>query len=199
MICFLYGLHVISINRTLPINNNIPIIIYRWITPYSLILHPLFFLSFFSLLSPLLLLFHNMLSARCSNQLKTSGSCFSLTTVLYVSQFRLLLIISQFIILPYILSLVIRIVWLYQFSSPSYYLFLLWRWLLLILLFWWLLLLILLFYVIVLNTRNVAKFGFLTLDITRKNSLYRTLNVEIHLDAMDIGIPFNKELKHLSN
>jgi len=25
------------------------------------------------------------------------------------------------------------------------------------------------------------------------------LNVEIHLDAMDIGIPLKKEIKHLSN
>jgi len=38
-----------------------------------------------------------------------------------------------------------------------------------------------------------------TLDITRKNSLYWILNVEIHLDVMDIGIPLNKEIKHLSN
>jgi len=53
--------------------------------------------------------------------------------------------------------------------------------------------------VLVLNTRNIAKFGFVTLDITRKNSLYWILNVEIYLDAMDIGIPLNKEIKHLSN
>jgi len=53
--------------------------------------------------------------------------------------------------------------------------------------------------VLVLNTRNVAKIGFVTLDITRKNSLYWILNVEIYLDAMDIGIPLNKEIKHLSN
>jgi len=53
--------------------------------------------------------------------------------------------------------------------------------------------------VLVLNTRNVAKFGFVTLDITRKNSLYWILNVEIYLDAMDIGIPLNIEIKHLSN
>jgi len=51
--------------------------------------------------------------------------------------------------------------------------------------------------VLVLNTRNVAKFGFVTLD--RKNSLYWILTVEIYLDAMDIGIPLNKEIKHLSN
>jgi len=44
-----------------------------------------------------------------------------------------------------------------------------------------------------------AKFGFVTLDITRKNSLYWILNVKIYLDAMDIGIPLNKEIKHLSN
>ena len=35
----------------------------------------------------------------------------------------------------------------------------------------------------------------MTLDITRKNSLYWILNVEIHLDVMDIGIPLNKEIK----
>jgi len=38
-----------------------------------------------------------------------------------------------------------------------------------------------------------------TLDITRKISFYWILNVEIHLDAMDIEIPLNKEIKHLSN
>jgi len=53
--------------------------------------------------------------------------------------------------------------------------------------------------VLVLNTQNVAKFGFVTLDITRKNSLYWILNVEIYLDAMDIEIPFNKEIKHPIN
>jgi len=53
--------------------------------------------------------------------------------------------------------------------------------------------------VLVLNTRNIAKFGFVTLDIIRKTFLYWILNVEIHVDAMDIGIPLNKELKHLSN
>ena len=45
----------------------------------------------------------------------------------------------------------------------------------------------------------LPKFGFVTLDITRKNSLYWILNVEIYLDAMDIGIPLNIEIKHLSN
>jgi len=51
----------------------------------------------------------------------------------------------------------------------------------------------------VLNTRNVAKFRFVTLDIARKNSLYWILNFEIHLDAMDNWIPLNQEIKHLSN
>jgi len=162
-------------------------------SPFSIVFSLLFYLLFALLFT----LFHNTLSARSSNQLRTSEICFSLTTVLCMSQSRLFLIFSQFIILPYILPLVIRIVWLYQFSSPSYYLFLLWRWLLLLILLFWLLLL--LFYVLVLNTRNVAKFGFVTFDIARKNSLYCILNVEIHLDAMDIGIPLNKEIKHLSN
>jgi len=45
----------------------------------------------------------------------------------------------------------------------------------------------------------MAKFGFVTPDIIRKNCLYWILNVEIHLDAMDIRIPLNKEIKHLSN
>jgi len=58
---------------------------------------------------------------------------------------------------------------------------------------------IIIIYMLVLNTRNVAKFGFVTLNTTRKNSLYWILNVEIHLDAMDIGISLNKEIKHLSN
>jgi len=40
--------------------------------------------------------------------------------------------------------------------------------------------------VLVLNTTNVAKFEFVTLDITRKNYLYWILNVEIHLDAMGL-------------
>jgi len=47
--------------------------------------------------------------------------------------------------------------------------------------------------------QNVAKFEFVTLDITRKNSLYWILNIEIHLDAMDIEISLNKEIKHLNN
>jgi len=47
--------------------------------------------------------------------------------------------------------------------------------------------------------RNISKFRFVTLDITRKISFYWILNVEIHLDAMDIEIPLNKEIKHLSN
>jgi len=38
-----------------------------------------------------------------------------------------------------------------------------------------------------------------TLDITRNNFLYWILNVKIHLDVMDIEIPLNKEIKHLSN
>jgi len=48
--------------------------------------------------------------------------------------------------------------------------------------------------VLLLNTRNVANFGFVTLDIARKNSLYWILNVEIHLDAMDNWIPLNKKI-----
>ena len=75
----------------------------------------LFFFYFFSLL---LALFYNTLSTRCSNQnqLRTSGSFFSLTIVLCMSQIKLFLILSSFTILPYILILVIRIVWLYQCS-----------------------------------------------------------------------------------
>jgi len=53
--------------------------------------------------------------------------------------------------------------------------------------------------VLVVNTPNVAKFKFVTLDITRKNYLYSILNFEIHLDAMDLGIPLKKKIKHLSN
>jgi len=70
------------------------------------------------------------------------------------------------------------------------FLVLLWWWwwlLLLLLLLLCLLLLILLFDVLVLNTSNVVKFGFVTLDITRKNYLYSILNVEIHLDVMGLG------------
>jgi len=65
---------------------------------YSLLYYLLFYLLF--------ALFYNTLSTRCSNQLRTSGSFFSPTTVLCVSQSRLFLILSQFIILPYILPLV---------------------------------------------------------------------------------------------
>jgi len=52
---------------------------------------------------------------------------------------------------------------------------------------------------LVLNTSNVTKFEFVTLDITRKNYLYSILYVEIHLDALGLGIPLKKEIKHLSN
>jgi len=118
LICFLYGLHVISIIRTLSINNNTQM-------SCSIFSHSLFSIVssilFYLLFSLLFALFHNTLSVRCSNQLRTSGSFLSLTTVLCVSQWRLFLILSQFIILPYILLLVIRIVWIYQFSSLSYY------------------------------------------------------------------------------
>jgi len=40
---------------------------------------------------------------------------------------------------------------------------------------------------------NLANFESFILDITRKNYLYLILNVEIHLDAMDIRIPLKKE------
>jgi len=43
---------------------------------------------------------------------------------------------------------------------------------------------------------NLTNFEF---DISRKNYLYWTLNVEIHLDAMGIGILLKKEIKHPSN
>jgi len=103
LICFLYGLHVLSINRILPISNKI----LRKVDPYYLIIYSSFYSLFFYLL---LVLFYNTLSAWCSNQLRTSESFFSLTTVLWVSQSGLFLILSPFTILPYILSLVIRIV-----------------------------------------------------------------------------------------
>jgi len=69
---------------------------------------------FFSSLSSIILsllfaLFNNALSTRSSNQLRTSGSFLSLTTMFCVSQFRLFLIFSQIIILPYILPLVIEL------------------------------------------------------------------------------------------
>ena len=40
---------------------------------------------------------------------------------------------------------------------------------------------------LVLKKRNVEKFEFVTLDITRKNYLYWILDVEIHLDVMDLS------------
>jgi len=57
------------------------------------------------------------------------------------------------------------------------------------------------FFVIITNFKQVKsyKFWICHLDITRKNSLYLILNVEIHLDAMDLGIPLKKDIKHLSN
>jgi len=148
-------------------------------------------LLYYLLFSLLFVLFHNTLSARSSNQLRTTGSFLSLTTMLCVYQFRLSLLFSQIIILPYIVPLMIELFDFINFHLLlQLIIFILLWWLLL--LFWWWLLLILLFYVIVLNMQNVAKFGFVTLDITRKNSLYRILNVKVHLDAMDIGIPLNK-------
>jgi len=139
LICFLHGVHVVSINKTLPINNNTHMSCFPF---FHSVFSIVFSLIYYLLISMLFTLLHNALSARCSNQLKTSGSFFYLTTVFCVSQSRLFLILSQFIILSYILLLVIRIVWLYQISSSSF--FLLWRWLLLLLLlllllFWWLL------------------------------------------------------------
>ena len=56
-----------------------------------------------------------------SNQHKASESFFSLRTLFYVSQSRLLLIIYLFTILSYILMFVIRIIGPYQFSFFSYY------------------------------------------------------------------------------
>jgi len=53
--------------------------------------------------------------------------------------------------------------------------------------------------VLILNTSNIAKFEFVTLDITRRNYLYLILNVEIHLDAIGIRIPLKKEIKYLTN
>jgi len=44
------------------------------------------------------------------------------------------------------------------------------------------------------NFKHVnCKFWICHLDITMKNSLYWILNVEIHLDAMDFGLPLKKE------
>jgi len=69
-----------------------------------------FFSSLLSIiLSLLFALFHNTLSARSSNQLRTSGSFLSLTIMFCMSQFRLFLFFSQIIILPYILPLVIEL------------------------------------------------------------------------------------------
>jgi len=34
---------------------------------------------------------------------------------------------------------------------------------------------------------NLSNFEFVTIDITRKNYLYRILNIEIYLGAMDFG------------
>ena len=40
---------------------------------------------------------------------------------------------------------------------------------------------------LVINTSKVTKFEFVTVHIIRKNYLYWILNVEIHLDAIDLG------------
>jgi len=42
---------------------------------------------------------------------------------------------------------------------------------------------------------NLTNFEFVTLDITRKNYLYWTLNVEIHLDATGLGDTIKKRNK----
>jgi len=60
------------------------------------------FLIFFSIL---LVLFYNMLSIWCSNQLSTSGGNFSLKTIFYVSLSRLFLILCSFTILFYVVIL----------------------------------------------------------------------------------------------
>ena len=79
---------------------------------------PIFLLSIYSivsfflyyiLFSLLFAWFHNTLSARSSNQLRTSENFLSLTTMFCVSQFKLFLIFSQIIFLPYILPLVIEL------------------------------------------------------------------------------------------
>ena len=112
LICFLYRLHVVSINRTLPISNNIK-------RSCSLFSCSLFFLSFFPLL---LASFYNTLSTRCFNQLRVSESFFfSLRIMFCVSQSILFLTLSSFTILSHILIHWIKIVWLNQFSSSSYY------------------------------------------------------------------------------
>jgi len=46
-----------------------------------------------------------------------------------------------------------------------------------------------------LNTPNVIKFEFVTLDISKKNYLYSILNVAIHLDAMGLGDTIKKRNK----
>ena len=50
---------------------------------------------------------------------------------------------------------------------------------------------------LVLNTPNVAKFEFVTLDITRNNYLYLILKVEIHLNVMGLG-DIIKEINKIS-
>ena len=71
LICFLYGLHVVSINRTLPINNNIQMSCSLIFILYC------FFSSLLSIIiSSLYALFYNTLSARCSNQLRTRWKLF---------------------------------------------------------------------------------------------------------------------------
>ena len=121
------------------------------ILSFSIVSSILYYLLF----SLLFILFHNMLVAWCFNQLRTlrtSESFFSLTIVLCVFQSKLFLILSLFTILPYILLLVIRILWLCQFSYSSYYFYLLWRGLFFL---WWLLL--------ILNRSNLTNFEFVIL------------------------------------
>ena len=121
-------------NRTLPINNK-----YTQMSCFIFfILYSLLFLLYYLLFSLLFTLFHNITRYQHdapTNQLRTSGSFFSITTVLCVSQFKVFLILSQIIILPlYSSSCDKNYLTLSIFIFVLLFLFLFWRWLLLLLL-----------------------------------------------------------------
>jgi len=113
LICILYEIHVVYINKTFLISSN---------THKKVVSHSLFFLFFFPLL---LTLFYNMLSTSCPNQLRASESFFySKDNVLHV---LIQALPNPFFIYNFILYFYFghKNVWLYQssFLSDYYYYF----------------------------------------------------------------------------
>jgi len=187
MICFFYGLHVVSINKTLLINNNTQ-------KRCSLFSPSLFFLLLFSLL---LALIYNMVSPRCSGQLRISESFFSLMIMLCMSQSRLFLILSSFVILPYILILMIRIVWLYQFF-PHLIIFIFIITVIIIVIF----MIIIIIFILCASSKHVKCCKIWICDpwyYKEKSLIFNIKCWNTFSMQWFLVIPLKKEIKHLSN